>query len=250
MRVSFFTSIFRQAVIGMALVVVSLPVLFLAHRAMDLGKPPVFGLVLLALTVVISMALAGAIGAAVARAKGDLVVAGVLGLVLGLVVCAVVAPIYGGIILDNITRQATVTVAGTVIGQDPETFAREKAVQAGKQTLSAAREGRLRAELDGLRDKARNATKPAARKQAADRAQQIVKELAANGQATGVSLLKSGVAQLSAFTLLVWALVRATNWRGVGMSQSQTIKIIFTFALLPAKNSTKIFAPKFGFELS
>ena len=49
----------------MALVVVSLPVLFLAHSAMGLGKPPVFGLIILALTVVVSMAIAGAIGAGV-----------------------------------------------------------------------------------------------------------------------------------------------------------------------------------------
>ena len=192
---------------GMALAVVSLPVLFLAHRAMGLGQPPLPGLILLALSVVISMAIAGAIGAAVAKAKGDLVVAGVLGLVLGFVVCTVVAPIYGGMIIDNITRQASMAVAGTVLGQDPATFAREKALDAGKQTLSAARAGRLRAELDNLRTQARNAATPEARRQAADRAQQIVKELAANGKATGVSLLKSGVAQLSAFTLLVWALI-------------------------------------------
>ena len=193
--------------IGMALVVVSLPVLFLAHRALDLGKPPVFGLVVLALTVVISMAIAGAIGAAVAKVKGNLVVAGVLGLVLGLVVCTFVAPIYGGLIIDNITREATGKVAGTVLGQDPQTFAREKAAQGASQALSAAREGRLREELDNLRAQAKTATTPAARKQAADRAKEIVTELAASGQETGVSLLKSGVAQLSAFALLVWALV-------------------------------------------
>ncbi len=191
----------------MALVVISLPVLFLAHNALGLGKPPVFGLTVLALSVVISMAIAGAIGAAVAKAGGNLVVAGVIGLVMGLVVCTVVAPIYGGIILDNITREATGAVAGTVIGQDPATFAREKALDAGKQTLSAAREGRLREELDNLRAQAQNATTPTARKQAAERAQQIVKELASSGKATGVSLIKSGVAQLSAFALLVWALV-------------------------------------------
>ena len=191
----------------MALVVVSLPVLFLAHRMMDLGKPPVLGLVILALTVVIAMGIAGAIGAAVAKSNGNLVVAGVLGLVLGLVICTVVAPLYGGLILDNLTHQATVAVAGTVIGQDPETFAREKAIDAGKQTFSAAREGRLREELDTLRAQAQNAATPTARKQASERAQQIVKELTANGKQTGISLLKSGVAQLSAFTLLVWALV-------------------------------------------
>ncbi len=193
--------------IGMALVVVSLPILFLAHRVLDLGKPPAFGLVILALTVVVSMAIAGAIGAGVAKSGGNLVIAGVLGLVLGLVVCTIVAPLYGGIILDNLTREATVKVAGTVIGNDPETFAREKAVGAGKEAFNAAREGRLREELDNLRTQARNATTPTARKQAAERAQQIVKELAANGKETGVSLLKSGVAQLSAFTILLWALV-------------------------------------------
>ncbi len=193
--------------IGMALVVVSLPVLFLAHNAMGLGKPPIFGLTILALTVVISMAIAGAIGAGVAKSGGNLVVAGVLGLVLGLVVCTVVAPVYGGIIIDNITREATGKVAGTVLGQDPETFAREKAIGAGKGALDAAREGRLRAELDNLKSQAQNATTPQARKQASERAQQIVKELANSGKETGVSLLKSGVAQLSAFALLVWALV-------------------------------------------
>ena len=191
----------------MALVVVSLPVLFLAHNAMGLGQPPLPGLILLALTVVISMAIAGAIGAGVAKAKGDLVVAGVLGLVLGFLVCTVVAPIYGGMIIDNLTRQATSQVAGTVLGQDPETFAREKALDAGQRTFDAARAGRLREELDNLRAQARDAATPQARRQAADRARQIVKQLAGNGQATGVSLLKSGVAQLSAFTLLVWALV-------------------------------------------
>ncbi len=207
MRTSFSISIFRQAMIGMALVVLSLPVLFLAHNALGLGKPPVFGLVILSLTVVISMALSGAIGVAVAKSKGNLVVAALLGLVLGLVVCTVVAPLYGGIIFDNLTREATSAIGGTVLGQDPETFAREKALDVGQQTLTAAREGRLRAELNNLRDKARNAATPTTRRQASERAQQIVKELAAGGKETGVSLLKSGVAQLSAFTLLVWALV-------------------------------------------
>ena len=191
----------------MALVVVSLPVLFLAHGALGLGKPPAFGLVVLALTVVISMAIAGLIGASVAKANGNVVIAGVLGLVLGLVVCTVVAPLYGGLILDNLTREATSKVAGTALGTDPETFARDKAVEAGGQALTAAREGRLREELDNLRAQAKNATTPTARRQASERAQQIVKELAASGKETGVSLLKSGVAQLSAFTLLVWALV-------------------------------------------
>ena len=191
----------------MALVVVSLPVLFLAHSAMGLGKPPAFGLIVLASTVVISMAIAGAIGAAVAKANGNVVVAGLLGLGLGFIVCTVVAPVYGGLIIDNLTREATSKVAGTVLGQDPETFAREKATQGAGQALTAAREGRLREELANLRDQAKNATTPTARKQAADRAKQIVTELAANGKETGVSLLKSGVAQLSAFTLLVWALV-------------------------------------------
>ncbi len=193
--------------IGMVLVVVSLPVLFLAHNAMGLGKPPLPGLILLSASVVISMAIAGAIGATMARANGNIVGAGVIGLILGFIVCTVVAPLYGGLIIDNLTRQASMAVAGTVLGQDPATFAREKALDAGKQTLSAAREGRLREELDNLRIQARNAATPMARKQAVDRAQQIVKELAAGGKDTGVSLLKSGVAQLSAFTLLVWALI-------------------------------------------
>ena len=193
--------------IGMALVVVSLPVLFLVHNALGLGQPPVFGLVVLALTVVISMALAGLIGALVGKAGGNLIVAALLGLVLGLAVCTVVAPLYGGLIVDNLTREATVAVGGTVLGQDPETLAREKAVEGAGQALTAAREGRLRQELANLRDRAQNATTPQARRQASERAQEIVKELANSGKETGISLLKSGVAQLSAFALLVWALI-------------------------------------------
>ena len=189
----------------MGLVVVSLPVLFLVHGALKLGKPPTFGLVLLALTVIVSMAIAGAIGAAVGRASGNWLVAVVLGLVLGVLACGVVAPLYGGLILDDLTRQA----AGAVLGieGDPQAFARDKALGAGKEAFDAARQGRLRAELAKLQDQAKNAASAQGRKQALDKAKAVAAELAATGKEKSVSLLKSGVAQLSAFTLLVWALV-------------------------------------------
>ena len=193
--------------LGMALVTLSLPVLFLVHGALKLGKPPVFGLVVLALTVIVSMAIAGAIGAGVGKTSGNWIIAAVLGLVLGVLACGVVAPLYGGLILDHLTRQATGAVAGTVLGQDPQEFARNKAIGAGKEAFNATREGRLRAELARLQDQAKQAVSAQGRAQSLDKAKAVAAELAATGTDKGVALLKSGVAQLSAFTLLVWALI-------------------------------------------
>ena len=197
----------RQGALGMALVVVSLPILLVVHRALNLGNPPLFGLSILALSVIVSMALAGAIGAGVGGARGNGIVAALLGLGLGIVVCAIVAPLYGGLIIDNLTRQATGAVAGTVLGQDPETFARERALGAGREALSAARQGRLRAELAKLQDQAKNAVTEQGRQQALQKAKAVAGELALTSKDKGIALLKSGVAQLSAFALLVWALI-------------------------------------------
>lgn len=191
--------------IGSALVVVSLPLLFLLHRSFGLGNPPIFGLILLASTVAVAMAISGALGASVGRARGNWVVAALLGLVVGIAACAVVAPLYGGLIFDNLSREA----AGAVLGIDPETFAREKATGVAKETFNAAREGRLRDELAKLKEQAQNAATPQARAQAQQKIRDVSEDLLANGKTKGVSLFKSGVAQLSAFALLVWALLGA-----------------------------------------
>ena len=200
----FLPATLRQALIGLALVVVSLPLLFLLHRFFKLGNPPVFGLVVLALTVVIAMGMAGAIGVAVGRARGNWIVAALLGLGVGIAACTLVAPLYGGLILDNLTRQA----AGAVIGLDvsPEEFARERATGVATDALTAAREGRLREELARLREQAKNAT-PQTRAQIQEKIKEVSAQLVQTGKDKSVSLIKSGAAQLSAFALLVWALL-------------------------------------------
>ena len=201
---TFLPAILRQALIGLALVTVSLPLLFVLHRAFDLGAPPVFGLIVLALTVVVAMAVGGAIGAGVGAARGNWIVAALLGLGVGLGACTFVAPLYGGLILDDLTRRA----AGAVLGLEvsPEAFARERATGVASDALTAAREGRLRQEISRLQEQAKNAVTPQARAQIQEKIQGVSAQLFQNGKAKSVSLIKAGAAQLSAFALLIWAL--------------------------------------------
>lgn len=201
---TFLPATLRQALIGLALVVVSLPVLFLLHRTLKLGNPPVFGLIVLAVTVVVAMAIGGAVGVGVGSARGNWIVAALLGLGVGIAACTLVAPLYGGLILDNLTREAT----GAVLGLEgtPEEFARERAKGVATDALTAAREGRLRQELGRLQEQAKSAVTPAAREQIQEKIKEVSRQLVQNGKDKGVSLIKSGAAQLSAFALLIWAL--------------------------------------------
>ena len=155
------------------------------------------------------MAIAGAIGAAVGKASGNLVIAGrCWGWCWDWPVCTVVAPLYGGLIIDNLTREATSKVAGTALGHRPGNFrARESDRRRGAGVKRRARRPFARRVGQPARSGRVTRRRRRARRLASERAQQIVKELADSGKETGVSLLKSGVAQLSAFTLLVWALV-------------------------------------------
>lgn len=197
----------RQALIGLALVVISLPLLFLLHRTFSLGNPPVFGLIVLALTVSVAMAIAGGIGLGIGKARGNWVVAALLGLGVGIAACTLVAPLYGGLILDSLTRQATGAVAGTVLGQDPQQFARERAKGVATDAVTAAREGRLREEIARLQAQAKNAVTPQARAQIEQKVKDTSAQLVATGKDKSISLVKSGAAQLSAFSLLIWALI-------------------------------------------
>ncbi len=191
----------RQALIGLALVVISLPLLFLLHRTFSLGNPPVFGLIVLALTVSV------AIGLGIGKARGNWIVAALLGLGVGIAACTVVAPLYGGLILDSLTRQATGAVAGTVLGQDPQQFARERAKGVATDAVTAAREGRLREEIARLQAQAKNAVTPQTRAQIEQKIKDASAQLVATGKDKSISLVKSGAAQLSAFSLLIWALI-------------------------------------------
>ena len=204
---AFLPATLRQALIGFALVVVSLPLLFLLHRTFNLGNPPILGLIILALTVAIAMGIAGGVGVGIGLARGNWIMAALLGLGVGIAACTLVAPFYGGLILDNLTRQATGAVAGTVLGQDPQEFARERAQGVATDAVTAAREGRLKQEIARLQEQAKNAVTPQARAQIQQKIKDASAQLVATGKDKSISLVKSGAAQLSAFALLIWALL-------------------------------------------
>ena len=204
---NFLPAVMRQALIGLALVVISLPLLFLLHRTFSLGNPPIFGLIVLALTVIVAMAIAGGVGIGVGTGRGNWVVAALLGLGVGIAACTLVAPLYGGLIVDSLTRQATGAIAGTVLGQDPQDFARERAQGVATDAVTAAREGRLREEISRLQDQAKNAVTPQARAQIQQKIKDASARLVTTGKDKSISLVKSGAAQLSAFSLLIWALL-------------------------------------------
>ena len=202
---NFVPAALRGLLIGLVLVLISLPVLFALHGALRLGNPPISGLILLGGTVALSLALGNAAGAFVGESRGNPLVAALVGFGIGVCVCAVAAPLYGGLVVDGLQRDATDLVWGE---RGRLTDAARDAVQntafsSAGDAVQAAREGRLREEAARLQEKAKNATTPEARQNAAQKA----KELAAELSPKGIAVLKSGAAKLSAFALLLWALV-------------------------------------------
>ncbi|RYX83896.1 hypothetical protein EON83_12200 [bacterium] len=202
---SVFRSVLMAVIYGLVAVVVSLPVLFWAHSSLGLGNPPVTGLLLLGGTVVISFALAGAIGASMGRARGNAFVAALLGLIVGGAACFIVAPFYGGLVVEGVSRDAT----GLVLSERGriEDAVRGAATTRGKEAFDSAREGRLQEQLSDYQKQAKEATTPQARSLAAQRARELATQLASQGKTKGVALIKSGAARTSAFALLLWALV-------------------------------------------
>lgn len=198
-------SVLMAIIYALIAIVISLPILFLVHRSFDLGNPPVTGLILLGGTVVVSFALAGAIGASIGKARGNAFVAAVLGLIVGGAACFLVAPFYGGLVVEGLSRDAT----GLVLSERGriEDAVRSAATTRGKEVFDSAREGRLQEQLSNYQKQAKEATTPEARNAAAQRASEIGAQLATQGKTKGVALLKSGAARTSAFVLLLWALV-------------------------------------------
>lgn len=197
----------RQALVGALLVLVSLPFLWILHRTFSLGSPPISGILVLGGAVVLAFAGAGAIGAGMGASRGNPLLAGVLSLVLGGVISAGAAPLYGSMIVDSLTNEAARTVWDE---RDRITGGASNALtsRAG-EALTAARQGKLREEIGQLQTQAKNATSPAARDSALQRAKAMAGELALLGREKGVGLLKSGVARSSAFALLVWTILGA-----------------------------------------
>ncbi len=195
----------RGFLIGFVLVLISLPVLFAIHGALRLGNPPVSGLVLLGLAVAFTVALATGAGALVGDSRGNPLVAALVGLGIGVAACAVAAPLYGGLVVDGLQRDATNLVWGerSRLTDAARGAVENTAFSGAGSAVQAAREGRLREEVAALQQKAKNATTPQARQNAAQEARKLAAELSPKG----LAVLKSGAAKLSAFALLLWALV-------------------------------------------
>lgn len=205
MKTSFGAAIVRQSLLGALAVLVSLPLLWILHRSFGLGNPPLSGIVVLGLAVVASFALAGAVGVAVGQARGKGLVAALLGLLLGATVTAIAAPVYASMVAEGLAHDAM----GAVWSERDKLTggATQELSNRAQDTLSAAREGRLREQLGQLPEEAKSATTPAARDAALEKARGITSQLLPMGRDKGVELFKSGVARLSAFALLFWAII-------------------------------------------
>ncbi|RYX83014.1 hypothetical protein EON83_16575 [bacterium] len=198
-------AIWRGLLIGLLLVLISLPGLFALHRILGLGNPPATGLILLGGTVALSLVAANMAGIYLAKSRTSPFLAALLGLAIGIGSCVIAAPFYGGIVMDGLTNDAMgmawnerdKIIDGAKGAMSSDTM------NSASKTFSAMREGRLREELSRLQEKASNATTPQARQSAAAQAKIVAAQLAPRG----IELLKLSAARLSAFALLLWAIL-------------------------------------------
>ena len=195
------SAVLRGLALAMVLLIVSLPALFALHRAFDLPSPPAFGLLLLGGALAVSLAVSGGVGAVIGRVHGNAVLAALAGLAIGITVCVFAAPLYGGIVVEGISHDAT----GLMLGEQGrlEDTVRSGATSRASDAVEAVRRGRLNEELSRLQAQARGATTKEARAKAEDAAIQVAEQLTSRG----VTTLEASAARLSAFGLLVWALV-------------------------------------------
>jgi hypothetical protein len=190
---------------GLAVIALSLPILFLVHRAFGLGNPPIDGVLVLGGAVIICFALAAAIGTALGNSQASSPLAALLGLVLGGATCLLVAPIYAGMVVDGLTRDATGLVwqeRGHI-----EEAARTIGSTHGSQTWNVMREGRLQEQLAEYQKQAQEANTPEGRAAASKKVSELASQAALIGKTKAIALIKAGVARTLAFTLLLWALV-------------------------------------------
>lgn len=203
MKTSLGAATVRQTVVGTLLVLVSLPFLWILHRTFGLGNPPLSGIITLGGAVILTFAGAGAIGASVGASHGNAVLAGVLSLLLGGFISTGAAPLYGSIIVDDLTREGARMVWDE---RDRLTGgARDALTSRAGDTFDAARQGKLREQLSNLQDEAKNATSLQARDSALQKANGVARQLVLLSQ----GILKSGVARSSAFALLFWTILGA-----------------------------------------
>jgi hypothetical protein len=205
MRNSLSRAITMAAFYGLGVLVIALPLLFLVHRAFQLGNPPLEGVVVLGGSVVFCFVLAGAIGHSVGSGGGNPALAALLGLLLGIANGVVVAPLYAGMVVDGLTRDATGMVWSEREGI--ESAVRGVASNQGAQAWNAVREGRLQQQLDEYKKQAAAATTPEGRAAALKKANELGAQTALIAKTKGIALLKMGIARTLAFALLLWAVV-------------------------------------------
>jgi len=124
----------RATIAGVVAVSVSLPGLFWMHSHFGLGAPPISGVVTLGASVVASCIGAALLGWGIGqlmgrRASGTL--AALAGFVWGITLCFSAASFYGGLLADEISRDAAETALAN----------RDKIADSALETLDQARSG-------------------------------------------------------------------------------------------------------------
>lgn len=203
MRASPLIPALRQAAIGLVLVALSLPLLWMFSRAVGLGAPPLGGVILLGGSAIAAWAAGGFLGAVLGsgargvRAGGAPIIAALAGLVLGGVMCFAVAPFYAQSVVEGVTREAATDVW-----------------KRRDELLARARQATTKAAQDAARNpaRARESARDAENLKAqAERLSTQVRKTASNTASGALSATKklalSAAARLPAMTLLIWALL-------------------------------------------
>ena len=105
-------AIFRQTLFSIFFVAISLPFLWIVHRLLDLGSPPLPGVLLLGGGVFFACLTGGILGWGLGEYKrGESWIiwpAFLIGLMWGGVLCAILAPMYAQSVLDALARETAV----------------------------------------------------------------------------------------------------------------------------------------------
>ncbi|MBV9851300.1 MAG: hypothetical protein JO250_16645 [Armatimonadetes bacterium] len=135
----------RQALVGVVVVVASVPLLMGLCRALELEAPPVEGVALLGGSVLLGFAGGGVIGALLGGLAGSgplgrvRLAAALAGLVWGGLLCSVALPLYTDSVMDDVTDAGTeqaIARVGPVL--ERPSGAADQAVDAGEKLAMAA----------------------------------------------------------------------------------------------------------------
>ena len=171
----FTTAIVRQAIFGVLVLLLALPLVNAMHARFDLGSPPTSALVIIGGAVLACFIGAGLIGAfcgggvKAGRGPGALLAAA-LSFGWSLVVCSVVIPFYASSIVDHLAQDAAMT-----------------AVRERGQLFDRARDA-----VGGVRE---------------GRGGEVARSTGGEAVSKSLELAKKGAARLPALSLLFWTLI-------------------------------------------